>query len=260
MGSDLTMVTQLQDLDNRIRELDREVSALPKHIARIEKTLESHIRRLEADRAALSANQRERKGLESDIQVQQQKVSKLRDQMLQAKTNEQYAAFKKEIDYCEAEIRKFEDRILDRMAESEPLEHNVKKAETALTQEKKQVEAEKNTTRERTAQDQAQLEDLRKRRAEAVAAVNPGVYVSYERLRKTRNGTAVAEAVDGRCNACHMALRLQFFQDLRRGDSVMFCESCGRILFYNPPVETDEIGPSAQAEPAAETSALESNR
>lgn len=259
MVPDLTMVIQLQDLDSRIRDFDREVSALPRHIARIEKTLESHIRRLEADRAALTANQRERKSREADIQVQQQKVSKLRDQMLLAKTNEQYTAFKKEIDYCDAEIRKFEDRILDRMAEAEPLEQNVKKAETALAQEKKQVEAEKSAARERTTQDKAQLEDLHKRRSATVAAISPGVYASYERLRKTRNAIAVAEAADGRCNACHMALRLQFFQDLRRGDSVMFCESCGRMLFYNPAVETDEIGPSAQAEAAVEPSALESN-
>jgi predicted nucleic acid-binding Zn-ribbon protein len=31
-------------------------------------------------------------------------------------------------------------------------------------------------------------------------------------------------------------LRAQFNQDLRKGDQLMFCESCGRILFYNRPV------------------------
>ena len=60
--------------------------------------------------------------------------------MLQAKTNEQYAAFRNEIDYAETEIRKHEDRILDRMAESEPLERDVKSAEVALGKEKQQVE------------------------------------------------------------------------------------------------------------------------
>jgi predicted nucleic acid-binding Zn-ribbon protein len=46
----------------------------------------------------------------------------------------------------------------------------------------------------------------------------------------------VAEAAEGRCSGCHMVLRPQFFQDLRHSDQVMFCESCGRILYYNPPV------------------------
>src|SRR6202158_4679129 len=117
MAADIEQVTRLQSLDLKIAELEREVATLPKHIAQIEKTLESHVRRLEADRAALVANQKERKRLEDDAKVETQKISKLRDQMLGAKTNEQYRAFQNEIEYSDKEIRKFEDRILDLMGE-----------------------------------------------------------------------------------------------------------------------------------------------
>src|SRR5208282_6546853 len=99
--------------------------------------------RLEADKAALAANQKERKKMEDDIQMNEQKISKLRDQMLGAKTNEQYKAFQHEIEYVEKEIRKAEDRILELMSESEPLDANVKKAEVALKEEKVVVEEEK---------------------------------------------------------------------------------------------------------------------
>ncbi len=126
MLPDLKLAVRLQDIDNRVAELIKEVSSLPKHIAEIEKKLESHERKLEADRAALTANQKDRKGFEGEIQVQQQKISKLKDQMLEAKTNEQYRAFQHEIEYCEKEIRRAEDGILDLMTESEPLERNVK--------------------------------------------------------------------------------------------------------------------------------------
>src|SRR5215467_4954595 len=101
MKLDLDLVTRLQNLDLRTVELHREVAALPKHIAQIEKTLDSHLRRLEADRAALAANQKERKNCEDDVKVQHQKISKIRDQSLNAKTNEQYRAFQHEIEYCE---------------------------------------------------------------------------------------------------------------------------------------------------------------
>jgi uncharacterized protein len=248
MVPDLRLAIQLQDLDRHIGRLQHEIASLPKHIAVIEKTLESHLRKLEADRAALVANQRERKHLESEIQVQEQRISKLRDQMLQAKTNEVYAAFGHEIEYCEKEIRKAEDRILDRMAESEPLEQNVKAAEAALNSEKQQVEAEKQAARQRTAEDKKQLNKLRAEREQAAAGMSPAILSAYERIRKTRKGIAVAEAVDGGCSACHMALRLQFFQDLRMGDRVMFCESCGRITFYNPPVEFEDLGSGANSE------------
>jgi len=242
MLPDVKLAIKLQELDTRIADLQAEIASLPKHIASIEKALEAHTRKLEADRAALAANQRERKKLEGDIQVQEQRISKLRDQMLEAKSNEQYAAFRHEIEFCEAEVRKCEDRILDRMTESESLEQNVKAAEGALNKEKDQVEREKQAARQRTAEDRKQLHDRQAERTKGAAEMDRKVLSAYERIRKGRKGLAVTEAVEGRCSACHMALRLQFFQELRRGDKVMYCESCGRILFYHPPVDAENLG------------------
>src|ERR1700689_4676457 len=147
MLPDLKLVIRLQEVDNRLADLHKEISALPKHIAEIEKKSVSHERKLEADRAALAANLKERKKCESDIQAQDQKISKLKDQTLQAKTNEVYRAFQTEIEFCQKEIRKCEDRILELMTESEPLDRNMKAAEVALKSEKAHVEAEKQTAR-----------------------------------------------------------------------------------------------------------------
>jgi predicted nucleic acid-binding Zn-ribbon protein len=241
MLPDLKLAIRLQDIDNRLTELSREIAALPVHIAEIEKKMASHERRLEADRAALTANQKERKKCEGDIQMQEQKISKLKDQMLQAKTNEQYRAFQNEIEFCQKEIRKFEDRILELMSESEPLDQNVKAAEVALKSERTQVESEKQSARERTAVDEKAAADLQSERAGLVKEMTPAVYQRYEKVRKARRGVGVAEAIDGRCSVCHMALRPQFYQDLKRGDQVMSCESCTRILYYNPPVSLEEL-------------------
>ena len=236
MTGEMEQVTRLQSVDLRIADLEREIATLPKHIAQIEKALDSHLRRLEADRAALAANQKERKRLEEDAKVEAQKISKLKDQMLGAKTNEQYRAFQHEIEFCEQAIRQAEDRILDLMAEAEPLDGNVKKAEAALKEEKQQVEAEKARARERTSADQKQLEKEQSERKGLVSAIQPQTYSTYERIRRKWHGSAVAEALEGRCSACQIMLRPQFFQDLRHSEHLMQCESCGRILFYNPPV------------------------
>ncbi|HYL35879.1 MAG TPA: C4-type zinc ribbon domain-containing protein [Bryobacteraceae bacterium] len=240
MTGEMEHVTRLQSLDLKIAELEREVATLPKHIARIERALDSHLRRLEADQAALAANQKERKRLEDDVKTETLKISKLKDQMLGAKTNEQYRAFQHEIEFCEAAIRKAEDRVLDLMSEAEPLDGNVKRAEAALKAEKQQVEAEKTRARERTAVDQKQLEQLQAERKGVVSTLKPPVYSAYERIRKKWHGVAVAEVTDGRCSACQILLRPQFFQDLRHADQLMQCESCGRILYYNPPVSFEQ--------------------
>ena len=109
MLPDIASAVRLQEVDIRLTELAKEIASLPKHIAEIEKKLEAHQRKLDADRAALTANQKDRKKLEGDIQIQEQKISKLKDQMLQAKTNDVYQAFQHEIKFCQMEIRRAED-------------------------------------------------------------------------------------------------------------------------------------------------------
>lgn len=237
MVQDLDLALRLQALDRKIAILENEIATLPKHIAEIEKRLDSHTRRLEADRAALTANQRDRKKLEGDIQIEEQKISKLKDQMQLAKTNEQFRAFQHEIAYAEGEIRKAEDKILDLMERSEPLEKNVKAAEAELKVQQQHVENEKKRARERTATDETELVGVRTERKSIVERIDPKLYVDYERIRKKTKNTPIADATDGRCDACQIALRPQFFQDLRRGDKIMFCESCGRILTYNPIID-----------------------
>lgn len=242
MIPDISNAIRLQILDDRAAVLTKEIAALPRHIVEIEKKLESGQRRLEHDRAALSGNQKERKRLEGEIQISDQKISKLKSQMMEAKTNDQYRAFQHEIDFCQQEIRKHEDRILDLMTESDPLEKAVKAAEASLAGEKKEVEAEKTTARERTAADQKEIDSLMVERKQILAGMTPGVASEYERIRKGRAGVAIAEVVQGRCSKCNIQLRPQFLQELKRGDKVMICESCKRMLYWNPPQSVEDLG------------------
>lgn len=240
MSPDIQTVIELQSLDIRILALEREVAALPRHVAEIEKALVSHQRKLEADQAALSANHKERRQLEGDVQSFEQKVSRLKDQMLEARTNEQYRAFQHEISFAEEEIRKAEDRILDLMAKSEPLEENVRAAESSLAKEKQQVDREKAEAHRRTDADKAEIERLCAERARVVAGLSTSTYAVYERTRKKYHGQALAEGTDGTCSACHIALRPQFHQDLKLGEELLLCESCGRLLYYNAAVDVVE--------------------
>ncbi len=241
MLPDINRAIRLQILDDRAAELTKEIAALPKHIAEIEKKLEGHQRRLEHDRAATVANQKDRKRLEGEIQTADQKISKLKTQMMEAKNNEQYRAFQHEIDFCQQEIRRHEDRILDLMGEFDPLEKAVKAAEASLATEKKQVEDEKSAARERTAADQKEIDLLTVERKKILSEMDPKIASEYERIRKGRAGVAIAEVLKGRCSKCNILLRPQFLQELKRGDSVMVCESCRRMLYWNPPQNVGDL-------------------
>lgn len=249
MNQDIESALELQRIDLQRGALEKELAALPKRIAEIEKQLVAHQRKLEADRALVAANQKDRRAQESDIQTHQQKISKLREQMMSAKTNEQYRAFQSEITFCEESISKCEDRILALMEQTESLEANVKAAEEALAKERAAVEAEKNEARKRGAEDMAKLKELAGHRAEVQKTVPAPVYAAYERIRK-RSPIVVAEAAGGRCGACQLELRPQLMQEVRKGDAIQYCENCKRILFYNPVIAFDPAtgpGPAADA-------------
>ncbi len=51
---------------------------------------------------------------------------------------------------------------------------------------------------------------------------------------RIRDGVAVARAHNGACTACYMALRPQIMADVRRGNEVITCDNCNRILYYEP--------------------------
>jgi uncharacterized protein len=239
MLADLELIVKMQGLDLRANELRKEIALLPKQIAEIEKVLVAHTRKVEADRALLGGNLKERKLRELEIQTQQAKAAKLKDQMAAAKTNEQFRAFQNEIDYCDKEIKKSEDRIVELLELSEPLAINVKAAEAALALEKAGVEKQNASARERTSADQKALDVIMAQRRVLAESVTKPVLNHFERLSKKYSGAAIADATRGRCTSCNLEIRPQLFQDLRRGEKLFTCENCGRMLHYNPPISAE---------------------
>lgn len=232
MNADLAQALHVQELDLRIRELKREIATLPRQLAEIEKHLEEHTRRLDIEKAALAANLKDRKTHEADIATHQQKISKLKDQMMQAKTNEQLWAFQKEISFHEAEISKSEDRILELMMSAEKLETKVKASEAALAEERKTVEAKKADTSRRTDEDKRELATVAAERKAAAAAIPAKLLQTYEKLHaRMADGVAIVEAAEGICTGCQMTLRQQLLSELRVGEKILACESCRRLIF-----------------------------
>ena len=57
----------------------------------------------------------------------------------------------------------------------------------------------------------------------------------YKRISaRIRDGVALAEARNGACMACYMSLRPQIMADVRRGEEIITCDNCNRILYYAP--------------------------
>jgi len=233
MHPDIENLLHLAETDQALARLRAEIAALPRRVGEIEAKLAGINADVDRRRKALKERETMRRKYESDIQALQQKISKYRDQMLAVKTNQEYKALGNEIQYAEQEIRLVEDRILDGMLEVETLEKQLKIDEAEQKRQQAEVEREKNEARARTDQDQRQLTELTSRREALRKAISADTVRHYDRVLKLR-GSAVAEARDQYCQACHVMMRPQVFHDVMAGEQVLTCDSCFRLLYYVP--------------------------
>jgi predicted nucleic acid-binding Zn-ribbon protein len=140
----------------------------------------------------------------------------------------------KEIEFAQHEVRAYEDKILERMLEADDLTAAVKRAEAESAAEQKAVEADRKAYAAELTDVRESLERITSERAELVRALSPPVLATFELVAKRRNGIAVAEAREGVCSICHVRLRPQVFNMVRRNDEIVQCDSCQRILYFVP--------------------------
>jgi uncharacterized protein len=238
---ELKSIIELQQVDNTMTELSAQINTLPVQVQTLESQLHEFLHRLEERKQRLVNNQKERKDLEADIKEIQARISKHRDQLYQVKTNEQYKTMLHEIAGEEANIRKIEDQILEKMMEADELQVPIREAESHLAEEKSRVAGESGRLKALQQTDIDERDKQQKRRAELAGELSEHLLQTYERVRGGRGGVAVALVREGFCTACHVALRPQLYNEVRSNETLIFCESCSRILYYvEPPSEAQQ--------------------
>jgi uncharacterized protein len=234
MHPDLQRVITLQRLDSAAHDAQRRLAHEPERAKALDARLDAARQRLASAKERLAENQNARRAIEKEVAVHQGRLSKFRDQAMAVKTNQEYHAVQKEIGFAQSEIKSLEDRILERMLEADDLSNSVKRAEAELAAEQKAVEAERRAMITESSELTASLTRITAERAEIVQGIDPHVLKIFELVSKRRNGVAVAEARDGICTFCHVRLRPQVFNTVRRNEAITQCDSCQRILFFAP--------------------------
>lgn len=248
MNPELAKLMELQQVDGEIARLTGEIAALPKRVQAIEAKLADAQTRVEGAQAAIKADEVARRKAESEIQGLNERISKLRDQSLAVKTNDQYRALMNEIAFIEQDIRKLEDKILETMLDSDAKQLQLKTAQRELTEETAEIEKEKTEARAKTAEAETRLAAARAHQREVRSAIEPELLSYYERVAR-RRGTGLAEAREQRCTACQVLLRPQVFNELRAGSSTIQCDYCNRILYYDPSHAPQEQAALAELKP-----------
>jgi predicted nucleic acid-binding Zn-ribbon protein len=232
MNADLERLIALQRLDSAADAARRRLADEPEREKALETRLESARQRVTHAKEQLTTNQTARREIDKEVAVHQGRLSKYREQAMAVKTNVEYHAIQKEIGHAQTEIKTHEDKMLEHMLEADDLTAAVKKAEADLAAEQKAVDADRKAMSAEHAELQASLEKIAAERSALVAAVDKQTLARFDLVSSRRNGIALAEARDGICTICHVRLRPQVFNNVRRNEEIVQCDSCNRILYF----------------------------
>jgi uncharacterized protein len=234
MNADLERVISLQRLDSAADAARKQLADAPERDKALAARLDAARQRVAAAKEQLAQNQAARRDIDKELSLHQGRLSKFREQAMAVKTNQEYHAIQHEIAHAQTAIKGHEDHMLERMLEADELTAGVKKAEADLAAEQKAIDADRKTMQADLARLETELQTIAGQRAAIVSALDKSVLATFEMVSKKRNGVAVAEAKDGICTICHVRLRPQVFNTVRRNEAIVQCDSCQRILYFVP--------------------------
>ena len=234
MLADLERLIALQQLDTTAEAARRTLADEPERERGFESRLETARERVATAKSQLADNQNARRLIEKDVAVHQGRLSKFRETAMAVKTNIEYHAVQKEISFAQTEIKALEDKILERMLEADDITASLKAAEADLTAEQTAIAAARKAMTAEHSQLEASLARIAGERTSLVSALDEALLRIFEQVAKRRNGIAVAQAQDGICTICHVRLRPQVFNTVRRNEQILQCDSCQRFLYFVP--------------------------
>jgi predicted nucleic acid-binding Zn-ribbon protein len=250
MNADLEKLIDLQRIDSAASDANRKLADQPEREKILEARLQAARDAVAAAKAKLTDSQNVRREHEKTVALHQGRLSKFREQAMAVKTNQEYHAIQKEIEFAQTEMKGAEDAVLEKMLEGDDLTAGVKRAEADLAAEQKTVDADRKALAADAAQHKAALEKLAAERTVVVKSLTPQVLSLFELVANRRQGIAIAEARGGICTICHVRLRPQVFNNILKNDQIIQCDSCNRIMYFVPKAAAAPV-PDAAPQPAS---------
>jgi predicted nucleic acid-binding Zn-ribbon protein len=248
--AELQQLVSLQNLDISIRRLQAEIEAIPLRRAEIEKEFDQRAFEIRALETKRDDARHERARVEREIADQRTKAERGDRNLMSAKKQDEYTAAIREADAARKQILTFETQILEQMEIADQAEAALKERAAEVASLNSDREARLRQFDDETKVQTAQLEASHAERERVAGALPKAMSALYNRIStRIRDGIAVAEARNSACAACFMALRPQVMAQVRRGDEIIICDNCNRILYYvtgnnkpmNPSSERSEV-------------------
>lgn len=247
MKAEIQQLVALQKLDTSIRKLQQELEAIPKRRAEIEAEFDQRAFEIRALENRRDEARHTRARLEAEIADQKGRVERAERNLMSSKRTEEYTAAIREADAARKQISSLETQTLEQMEALEQAEASLNERAAEIASLNSDRESRLQQFDEETAAQVNKMAADKAEREQLVAELPKSMSQQYTRISaRIRDGVAVAQARNGACMACFMALRPQAMALVRKGDEIITCDNCNRILYYAPEETTPATTTAAQ--------------
>lgn len=233
MTHPLEAIVALQKKDLRLIRLLREVQDIPKRKDDIEQQVNGFKRKLEETSEQRKKIEVKINELEDETSLANDKITKYKQQQMDADTNEQYRAFVKEIGTVEEQIKEFEEQEIDFLEKLEDLKKSEQKYNNHLSEAQESISDELKELNERNNDLNERLEQMKADRKLSAEKCDPLILKKYVRILQNKKDIAVVQVSDTNncCGGCHMQLPPQIINDAKNINKIVNCNFCGRIVY-----------------------------
>jgi predicted nucleic acid-binding Zn-ribbon protein len=221
----------LHALHQRAKSLRDRLASGPKTLTARQAFLAKKRADFEAARDALKKLRADIKNKEVSIQAQRERTDDLRAKLNTVKKQAEYDAIRNEIAHANQNVSKLEDDVLDLMQKVETQDAALKVAEGDVSRLAADVDAMAREIAECAAAGEGQLAEIDSAIVQAEEIIPVDQREQYRRNVKGRADDAMAPVEDGACHGCYVAVTHQMMNELINGQQLVFCNTCGRILY-----------------------------
>ncbi len=232
MQESFQTILSIQELDINMIRLMRVKKERQKELTKIHQ-LKSDIQKQVANKEAeiIDLKKEIRMG-ETQIKEIQDKVAKLESQQAAVKKMDEFNALTQEMTSAGRERSAVEHRLsdlMDKLAAEEDLLVTLKENLQSTEENSNIIEKEIHESIEKINEEGRSILEKRETMKNAVS---PEMFEIYERLLKNKRDRVVVPIEKRTCSGCHILLTPQHENLVRKGDRLIFCEHCSRILYW----------------------------
>lgn len=237
----ITTLVALQKIDIESAKLEALLQDVPIRIGALDKRMEAIDRDVKNDEEVIYELNKKYRDCESDVQVNLGKIKKSEEKLRSVKTNKEYQMSLKEIEDLKAINYKIEDKMLEFLEKIESAEKHLNARQENYSEIVDETNREKEIINQDAGQNKKRLLELESDRIATAAELDDRLMNIFNRQRmKQSDGVAIAEVKDGVCQGCYMNIPPQMYNELQRGNSLINCPSCERLIYWEKQDERSE--------------------